>query len=236
MNSTLRRLVVGCAALSALVICSPYAQAGYWSAPSGSTAHMTYDSGHDLYGHFGDPFITGDTFIFDSTSLGVSAYYGGHDYLTDTVAWNIHVLPTFALTGLEVRVYGDYLLQGATSHIDLSATLRLEEFAAQPPNPNPRVFTDSLGTTPVMFPLWYSPDLPWPNTYSGISAVDLASQLPGVDNDLKVSFTDALEAWADATGVANLDLNFQRVEFTFIPEPAALLLFAVGCVALLRRR
>jgi hypothetical protein len=69
--------------------------------------------------------------------------------------------------------------------------------------------------------------------------VDVSNELPGVDDDLHVSFTDVLEAWAGATGVANLNLVFQSASFEIIliPEPASLALLALtGLLIRIRRR
>jgi hypothetical protein len=238
MNSVLRSVLVCIAVAAVVAFCSP-AQAGDWyqsygTAPSG---HSTYDSGQDLNGLFGDPDLDYDTFVFTSASFGVSAQNGLSDHQSDTVSFNVHLLPTFTLTILEVRAYGDYLLHGIGSTVNLSATLQLQEFAAQAPEPLPRTFTDSLTTTPETFPLTSEGDL-LQGTYAGVATVNVATELPGVDNDLHIEFTNILDALAAQVGDANLNLVFQpaRFEITLIPEPATLSLLMLGGLALLRRR
>lgn len=237
MNSVLRRILVCGSVVAVVAFCAP-AEAAYWSgtAPSG---HFTYDNGHDLHGGFGTPVVTSDDKLkFTSAMMSVTAEDGGTDHLDDTVLFDVHILPGFNLTGLEVRVYGDYLVQGAGSQIDLHATLTLEEFADQGSTPpGPRTYTDDLTPNPISFPLvCVGPDLT--GTYNGIATVDISTELPGVDNDLHISCRNVLDAVAAEVGVANLNLFFQqaRFEIGLIPEPATLAMLALGALALLRRR
>ena len=241
MNSVVHKLAMGVVCVAAVLLFNASVQAGAWSNPSGTapSGHFTWDSGHDLNGYFGDPTVTiDDKFVFDWASMGVSAY-DGHtpDSLSDSIHFDIHLSPGYTLAGFEVRAYGDSLVRGAGSQVDLSATLGLEEFAAQPPNTNPRIFGDTLTTNPWTFPLICTgPTLQ--STWSGIATVVVAGQLPSVDDDLHVSFTTIMNAIAAQNGLANLNLNFQqsRLEIALIPEPMSVLLLGLGALALLRRR
>jgi hypothetical protein len=244
MSSVTHKLSVSVVFMAVVCLSSASAHAVPWGNSSGTapSGHFTWDSGYDLYGSFGDPTVSlDDKFVFDSISMGVSAH-NGHlsDSFSDSVFFNVHISPSWNLQWVEVRAYGDFLVQGAESQVALSATLAVQEFEAQPPQPNPRTWTDALTTTPVTFPLTCTgPTLQ--GTWAGISSVYPPSYpsgpTPYADADLHISVTNVLNAVAAQNGLANLNLNFQQARFEIIlPEPMSLLLLGLGAMALLRRR
>lgn len=236
----MRLLTVGVGAIAVLLV-GAQAQADPWTNPSGTapSGHFTWDGGHDDYGYFNDPVVTpDDRFVFRWADMGVSVQDGASGSIGDSVYFNLHISPNYVLTGMEVRARGSWLVQGAGSQVNLTASLSLQEFDAQPGQPSPRTFSDYLTTTPVTFPVVYGGSQPNSGTWVGIAQEDINGLLPGVDDDLHISFSDLLEALAGPGGTAQLNLSFQQAEFeiVLIPEPATMLLLAIGGFALLRRR
>jgi hypothetical protein len=236
----MRLLTVGVGAIAVLLV-GAQTQAEPWANPSGTapSGHFTWDSGHDDYGCFNDPTVTpDDRFVFRFASMGISVQNGVSDSVGDSVYFNIHIMPGYNLTQMEVRARGSWLVQGEGSQVDLSALLSIAEYEAQPGQPGPRTFSDELTTTPVTFPLAVGDGQPASGTWAGLATEVLNGVLPGADDDLHISFADLLTALAGPTGTAQLNLSFQQAEFeiVLIPEPATLLLLTIGGFALLRRR
>ena len=60
-----RRLLLVGAAAAVMMCVSPVFAAG-WTNPSGSGDDFTYANGGDINGLFGDPFVFGDAFYFQT--------------------------------------------------------------------------------------------------------------------------------------------------------------------------
>jgi hypothetical protein len=232
------KTLICCAAGTLILLIGAQAQAAPWTNPSGTapSGHFTWDGGHDDNDLFKSPVVTpDDRFVFRFANMGVSTQSGGYALIEDTVYFNIHLTPGFTLNQLEVRARGSWDVAGTGSKVDLDASLAVEEYETQPGQSGPRTFTDTLTTTPVTFPVVVGDSQPLSGTWAGIATEVLAGTSP--DNDLHISFHDILQAWAAATGTAQINLSFQQAEFEIlIPEPATLLLLAAGGLVLLRRR
>lgn len=230
-------------ALSLSVVSAQSALAAVWSNSAGAapSGNFTWSNGQDINGLFGNPIVTpNDRFVFNAGGFGINDPTPGDAFSntqSDTVSWDLHLTPGFQLTGMVVRAFGSYAVQGDGSYVDLLGTLEITEFEAQPGELGPRTRTGNfVAATPGAFPL-VAPNYSQ-GSYSGLAEIDISFEMPIFDNNLHISFANLLEAFAVADGNASLNQTFQQftIEIELIPEPATLALVGLGAVALIRRR
>ncbi|MBN1490510.1 MAG: PEP-CTERM sorting domain-containing protein [Phycisphaerae bacterium] len=208
---------------------------------------VTESSGTDPTPLYGPPTITGDVLDFDPMGFVASATDGVSDITDGQLNFGMSMLPGAGITSLLLTESGDYTLFGGgtaatTVAMGLSIgidILAVDHMALTTPisvSANMAVVRDLLNNGPVVL-------APWSN---GL-LVDFGAVLTNnnIDFDLgvtaaKVVINDQLLAISEDLSLAFVAKKEFRIEPWIegrpIPEPATLALFALGGLALLRRR
>ena len=217
MNAMLRRTVLCGAVVAAMMLAAP-AMAGPWSNPTGTADN------------FGDPFVSGDTFIFNGSNWQANAPAGtGLVSVDDTLSVHVRAKPLRQFDFLRVYVFGSYAVTGDTSnYVDAFGEMSATETGGLLRN-----WTGPLVTSPAM---------PVEGADSGIwdagATLDFDLVLPTPDDELDITLSQTILAFSTESGSAEINVQFEQLwlEFVVIPEPSSLALLAVGGLALLRRR
>jgi hypothetical protein len=204
------------------------ASAGPWSAPAGSSDSFTYDSGTDINGLWGEPFVSTDTFYFVSANFQVNSFGGGTTSQTDTTMFNVHANPGLQFSLIRITANGTYAVTGdpgqnsvnQMNHVDMD---EIGGFGQH--------FEGDMVTNPTM------PVNSGNGQWSGLTVVDLSLAFPPL-TDLHVEMSDDVVAISGPGGSAEINVQFSdlKIEFVVIPEPSTLALMAFGALALIRRR
>lgn len=218
------KLIGGVVAL----ICSGHALAGPWTAPNGETAQFFYSNGQDINGLFGNPNVTGNLFVFQ-TSFLANASEGSTQSFGDTVSFDVVAKPGLLFSTISVFAGGEYTVTGdpLENSVDVTALLSLDENDG-----DTRHFDDAL-VTDVGFPVTSGSGF-----FNGSASVDVSNVFPSPSNNLHIELNNDILAISGPGGTATISITFEAlsIEFGIIPEPASLSILAVGAGLLVRRR
>lgn len=218
------KLIGGVVAL----IFSGTALAGPWTTPNGETAEFFYSNGQDQNGLFGNPAVTGNLFVFQ-TSFLANASDGTTQSFGDTVSFDVLAKPGLFFDTIAVFAGGQYTVTGdpLENSVDVTALLSLDENDGAA-----RHFEGAL-VTDVAFPVTSGSGF-----FNGSATVDVGNVFPSPSNNLHIELNNNIMAISGPGGSATISITFEAlsIEFGIIPEPASLSLLAVGACVLVRRR
>ncbi len=93
------------------VLCSSSEAVVYWSSASGSADSFDWSNGQSDAGLFGNPIVSGDTFIFFPTNFRAEST-GSFTEIWDTLSFDISAHTGSVITGIQITEYGDYGIIG----------------------------------------------------------------------------------------------------------------------------
>ena len=184
-----------------------------WSNPSGSTSLFSWDSGYSNLGLFGDPTISGNSFIFAPPAF--TAVNPGTPTRSDTIQVVITVQPGQTITGVAVHEIGT---RTSTNRTTVQGTLRVKDLTVGGINEltNSMVYGNDTGT---------------PINWTGDASIGSLTFLGGTS--FQLTLTNNLSALLSGQSITKTGVV---IEILPTPGAATALLGMAGCVVLRRRR
>jgi hypothetical protein len=187
------------------------------------------------------PSVSGDSLLFSPLNFAAKAS-GGIDFTDGRLTTSIEAKPGRALSYISVYELGDYFLFGAGSTAQIAAPLfiRIDEIDGK------AIGTPINYNTSLTFTGGGNYTVPGSGTWEGSAKVDLAAILAcagitkGSATKVQVTMDNSLLAFAPVNGLAFIKKkDIGDVALTIgtepIPEPASLVLAALGFAALALR-
>jgi len=191
-----------------------------WTNPSGSADLFDWSNGQNDIGYFGDPNISGNTFVFFPNDFRVESTAGDYVELWDTMSVDIAAHQGFKITEIHISEYGDYGIFG-TGFADVDGTLIIED------HDNSQFHWNHL-----------VPDQPMPFT-SGQGTWVASVSITGINTtNLTLTLENGLMAFTCPGSAAFIQKKVigNAVAITIIPEPATIALMSIGALVLLGRK
>lgn len=202
-----------------------------WTMPAGEAEHFSYANGQDLNGIFGDPYVSGDTFVFPDFSMSVSAENGANDSQSDAVSVDLYANPGWMFGLTRITAFGSYGATGNAS-VDFDALISFQELG--PPG---RSWNGPMHTNPS-FPR--SNDS---GSWSGLAVIDITFEFPHPSDSMHLEYSNSALAITGVDGSAYLNVLYQprgafelHIGMVPIPEPGSLALLLCGVVLTAGRR
>lgn len=207
----------------------------FWSTPNGGNVNFNYNNGQTDNGLFvapaSSPIVTPTGLLFFPSGFKADAANGSAEVTTDTLKFEIHVVPGKELSSFVVNEYGDYSILGAGPATAVKAygglfLVNMDTF---------QQLTDTLDTVPV--PL---------NGVSGVTSGQGAwtgnetiINIPAGWTNIQVILNNELHAGSDPGTSAVIEKKVGQIGLEIIlviPEPGTLGLGLVGGIMALARR
>lgn len=222
------RKALVCGAIAAVALFgATSAVAGPWAQQAGASDSFTYAAGQDLNNHFGEPYVSADTFFFIDSNFQVQSQNGGNVTQDDTVSFDVFANAGLRFSLIRITAFGSYSSTGpGMNSVSQSGLLSLTEIG--PPG---RAWQQQMDTNPTF------PKSDDNGGWSGLTTLDLSADFPD-PTAVHIDLSSDVVAITGAGGSAEINVQYEdlKIEFLLIPEPASLSLMAVGALALLRRR
>ncbi|MEX2218558.1 MAG: hypothetical protein WD749_07325 [Phycisphaerales bacterium] len=201
----------------------------FWSQPAGAGPFFTYSGGGSDNGHFGNPTLVGNQFLFFPQNFAATSSNGVAAGINDRLEVRIVANAGHRITQILVDEFGDWAITGVGS-VQAAGTMFLTD------NVNIRVPT-TLPTSLVM-----SPTMPISSPPSGVwegHANRNLLVLPPDWTDITLILTNTLQATSQQGSTSLIRktvVGGPALIITIVPAPGALALLGLAGLALRRRR
>jgi hypothetical protein len=233
LNGWRRKWLVAVAAVGLTVALAAPSFAAFvpWTVPSGAADDFFYSNGGSDPGLFGDPIVSGNSFIFLPTNFRAAT--DADPLVNDTMQVKIEAKPGFTITEVVITEIGDYGITG-TGAVNVSGSLTVVDGHAFPIRQRQDPFSLLPGGGVLS-----GTDIS--DTWQTDAALDLSADVPGwgaPGDPFTLILTNNLSATVNAGGVAFVEKVAAGVGVmvTIIPEPASLVLLVLGAAGLVSRR
>ncbi len=191
----------------------------YWANASGSAGSFDWSNGGSDNGLFGDPVVSGNTFIFTPSNFRAESVNGVAAIVSDRMEVTITAKPGSVITGIRITEYGDYgiLSQGMVSVSGTMFLTNLNEFEVR--------YSD-FGSNPA------SP------ISSGIGSWDAEVAVDSFEwPRLKLVLDNNLMAISSPGSVTFIEKKVMgsAVSVEIIPEPATIAILTLGALFLRKK-
>lgn len=234
----LKLTVAGLVAAISVGVAASTASAAFipWTNSNGSNAFMSWSDGGSTDALWGDPVVSGNTFIFNPTVFRVESNNGIADTVDGLLQVTIDIAPGSQIDGLSINETGFYSLLGIGS-VQAGGLLVVKDLDTG------IEYSDTLDTNPV-FPVANAAAFggmsgPW----SGLMAVQMPDGVTRVtvvvNNNLQaLSIAGGGEIPGSTSFIDKKAIDSPITIEVLVPEPTILGLGSVmiGCTLLARRR
>ncbi|GIW75406.1 MAG: hypothetical protein KatS3mg104_0469 [Phycisphaerae bacterium] len=212
-----------------------------WTSPSGSNADISWSAGQSDNGLFGDPIVSGTTFLFFPSAFQATASGGSAQTTSDRLSFQVSAMPGKFLSSITIREVGDWSIEGGGS-VKVAGALYVTKLNSPGIG---SIWTDTLDVVYQDLDnstTYNSPARPTSDgggTWEGIYTINL----PAGVTSIQVVLNNILQATSTAGGTAFIQKKVvggpssgdDQIEVV-IPEPASLSLLFFGAAGLLGRR
>ena len=214
------------AVLGALILTPSVQAVPVFNLSGGTVTAPTESSATDPTPLYGFPTVVGDSLTFSTGPFAAAQAGTGADITSGQLSFVIQADPGLFIESISLEEIGDFLMLGNTAEVTAGGTL-----VATILNPLIGGF--------VSDPIDVDPTMPQAGTGSGIWSGTAAVVLTPYDAtrvriDLNNTLIASADAPADAAFIDKKALTV-NVQFRVIPEPASLVLMAMGLFAIGRR-
>lgn len=212
-----------------------------WTSPSGSNSEISWSNGQSDKGLFGDPIVSGTTFLFFPSSFEATASNGSAQTTSDRLSFKVTAAPGKEISSITIKEVGDWSIEGGGS-VKASGALYVTKLNSPGIG---SLWTDTLdvvyqdldNSTTYTSPA--RPTSPGGGTWEGIYTINLPSGVTSIqivlNNILQATSTAGGTAFIQKKVVGGPGEDDPQIEVV-IPEPASLGLLLFGAAGLLRRR
>lgn len=249
MSATTRLATLGGFGALALASSCVYAAPVSWSTPSGSNSQLSWANGQSDKGLFGDPVVSGSSFLFSPTNFRAESSNGVAQTTSDRLSVVVTAAPGKEIDSITIHELGDWSILGGGVVKAFGALyitkLNTPGFGNVWSDTLDVVYDDTatLATNDYVSPA--KPNVDGDGTWDGTFYIDLPEGVTSV----QLVLNNILQATSSANGTSFIEKKYVgdpgdpgnptgpmfKLEVQ-VPEPASLSLIAMLGGALLRRQ
>ena len=208
-------------AIGVILLIFSTAQANtYWSNSSGNADYFDWQNGQSLNGLFGDPMLSGDTFVFFPSNFRAESLDGLDGSAYDRLEFELIAHPGFSFKNFDFSEFGDYGILGNGS-VNVLSSLSIENLDTA------QVLTSYFALNPSM-PASSGQDIWTAEALLAINSADWTHIKITLDNELLASSQPGSVSFIEKK-VFSSDITMQT-----IPEPATVTILCLGAAFMLR--